>query len=65
MLALTRTPNTSIFLSDTRDPDSEHFIKIHVVKASNGKVRIGIEAPENITILRGELVQGEVKCESN
>lgn len=68
ILVLTRGSGQEIILSspgNEDNPSGEHFIKIHVVKVSSGKVRIGIEAPDGITILRGELVQGEIKCESN
>ncbi len=49
MLVLSRKPLQSIMIG----PD----IKITVVKVERNQVRIGIEAPRELTILRDELVE--------
>ena len=49
MLVLSRKPLHSIMIG----PD----IKITVVKVERNQVRIGIEAPRELTILRDELVE--------
>jgi carbon storage regulator len=48
MLVLSRTKNERIRLGDS--------IEVTIIKVSGDKVRIGIEAPSDITILRGELL---------
>ncbi len=48
MLVLSRKPLQSIMIG----PD----IKITVVKVERNQVRIGIEAPRDVTILRDELI---------
>ena len=52
MLVLSRKPLQSIMIG----PD----IKITIVKVERNQVRIGIEAPRNVTILRDELAGLEV-----
>ena len=47
MLVLTRKVGEKINIDDN--------IVIKIVEISRGKVRIGIDAPENITILRHEI----------
>ncbi|MGF1581825.1 MAG: carbon storage regulator [Gemmataceae bacterium] len=47
MLVLTRKTGQSIHIGS--------HVKITVVKLNGGTVRIGIDAPEDISILRGEL----------
>jgi carbon storage regulator CsrA len=47
MLVLTRKADEQILIGDD--------IKITLVKVRGGSVRIGIEAPKNVKILRGEL----------
>lgn len=47
MLILNRKINESIIIDDT--------IEIRILEAQDGKVKIGIEAPKNITILRKEV----------
>ncbi len=47
MLVLSRTENERIKLGDA--------IVVTVVRVSGDRVRLGIEAPPNIRILRGEL----------
>jgi carbon storage regulator len=49
MLVLSRKPLQSIMIG----PD----IKITIVKVERNQVRIGIEAPRELTILRDELVE--------
>jgi len=51
MLVLSRKPLQSIVIG----PD----IRITIVKIERNQVRIGIEAPRDVTILRDELVQAE------
>ena len=48
MLVLTRTINESIIISDD--------IEITIVAINGNQVRIGIRAPEEITIVRDELL---------
>jgi len=47
MLVLSRKCGEKVIIDDQ--------IVITVTQIGNGKVRIGIEAPENVSILRGEL----------
>lgn len=47
MLILTRRAGEKIFIGDD--------IGITIIESSSGRVRIGIEAPKNTTILREEL----------
>ena len=49
MLVLSRKNGETIFIGDR--------IKVSVVKLDGGKVRLGVEAPANVRILRGELEQ--------
>jgi carbon storage regulator len=49
MLVLSRKPLQSIVIG----PD----IRITIVKVERNQVRIGIEAPRNVTILRDELIE--------
>ncbi len=49
MLVLSRKPLQSIMIG----PD----IKITIVKVERNQVRIGIEAPRDLTILRDELIE--------
>jgi carbon storage regulator len=49
MLVLSRKPLQSIMIG----PD----IKITLVKVERNQVRIGIEAPRDVTILRDELIE--------
>ena len=37
-------------------------IEITVVRIQNGKVRIGIDAPESVTVMRNELLSEKVIC---
>ena len=49
MLVLSRKPQQSIMIG----PD----IKITIMKVERNQVRIGIEAPRDVTILRDELIE--------
>jgi len=48
MLVLSRKPSQSITIGSD--------IRITIVKVERNQVRIGIEAPRNVTILRDELI---------
>ena len=48
MLVLSRTRNESIHLGND--------IVVKVIQCGRGSVRIGIEAPDHVRILRGELL---------
>jgi carbon storage regulator CsrA len=52
MLVLSRKLNQSIVLGDN--------VKIEILKISGNTVRIGIQAPADVKILRGELAPYEV-----
>ena len=49
MLVLSRKKNEEICIGDN--------IKVTVLKVQGKTIRIGIEAPENVRILRGELTE--------
>ncbi len=49
MLVLTRKPAEMIQIGDD--------IVIKVIKTSHGTVKIGIDAPEHIRVMRGELLE--------
>jgi len=51
MLVLTRKQNEKIRIGDN--------ITITVVRMKGKAVRLGIEAPKNVNVLRGELLLGE------
>ena len=55
MLVLTRKENESIMIGDQ--------VKVTVVEASGGQIRLGIEAPQEIEIYREELYK-EIKEEN-
>jgi carbon storage regulator CsrA len=55
MLILARKQNESIVVSG--------HIRIKVLEVKGNTVRIGIEAPQEVKILRGELVQYEVNID--
>lgn len=50
MLVLTRKPNQDIIIPGLG-------ITVKVLRIDGGKVRIGIEAPPHVTLLRGELAE--------
>jgi carbon storage regulator len=51
MLILTRKQSETIQIGDN--------VTIRVIKTSEGRVRLGIEAPADVRILRGELAEKE------
>lgn len=51
MLVLTRKPAETIRIGED--------IVIKVIKTGKGTVKIGIEAPSHVRVMRGELVQEE------
>ena len=55
MLILTRRPGETILIGDD--------IEVTVMRISGNQVRIGIEAPEDVHIVRGELVEEEAEVE--
>ncbi|MBT8488204.1 MAG: carbon storage regulator CsrA [Gemmatimonadetes bacterium] len=55
MLILQRKPNEAVLIGDD--------IRIVVLRSDSGGVRIGIEAPDEIPILREEIVE-EVRSET-
>ena len=56
MLVLTRKQNQEILIGDN--------IKITVLKMKGNTVRLGIEAPRDINVVRGELPRHETNSES-
>lgn len=57
MLVLSRKKDEAILLKTSNNED----IRITVVKIDNkNKVRIGIEAPREVTVVRSELITKEV-----
>jgi carbon storage regulator len=56
MLVLSRKINESIKIGDD--------VEIMIVRAENGKVRIGITAPRHVPITRSELPTREARTES-
>lgn len=53
MLVLSRKPSEAIVIGDN--------IRIKIVKVDRNQVRLGIEAPDDVLIVRDELVQVEVE----
>ncbi len=51
MLVLSRKKNEKIMLGDS--------IEITIVRVSDSQVRLGIQAPSNVTVLRTELADKE------
>lgn len=49
MLVLSRKPNETIKIGDN--------IELRIIEVKGDTVRIGIEAPKSVEILRGELVE--------
>ena len=54
MLVLSRRAGQSIRIGDD--------ITIHIVRTGSDKVRIGIDAPRSVNVVRTELVDGSVDC---
>jgi carbon storage regulator len=59
MLVLSRSVGEDILIGDNDVDFGDYVIKINVVEVSKGKVRIGIEAPDDLKILRSELVRNK------
>ena len=55
MLILTRRPGETILIGDD--------IEVTVMRISGNQVRIGIEAPKDVDIVRGELLEEEAEVE--
>ncbi len=55
MLVLNRKPGESIMIDDR--------IEIKVLEIADGKIKIGIEAPKDVTVLRKEVFE-EIKSEN-
>ena len=51
MLILTRTPGESLIISDN--------IEVTIVAVKGNQVRIGIKAPDDVNIVRDELVNDD------
>ena len=58
MLVLSRKRNETIVIDDGR-------IKIHVVEIRGDKVRLGIEAPREMPVHRGEVYRAIKRSEEN
>jgi carbon storage regulator len=54
MLVLSRRAGQSIRIGDD--------ITVHIVRTGSDKVRIGIDAPRSVNVVRTELVDGSVDC---
>lgn len=63
MLVLTSKTGSDILLGEEGFAIGEHIIKFSVLRIAGNKVRIGIDAPEGIEILRSELVKE--RCDAN
>jgi carbon storage regulator len=50
MLVLSRKPGECVQIGDS--------IRVRVIRIGGGRVRIGIEAPKSVGVLRGELKAG-------
>jgi len=55
MLVLTRKPGEQIRIGND--------IVVTVLEVSGNKVRVGIDAPDNVSIVRGELVRNTIPDE--
>lgn len=54
MLILTRRPGESLWIGDG--------IKITLINVEGNQIRIGIKAPDDVTILRSELLERQGIC---
>lgn len=63
MLVLTRNKREAILMGDESVYIGDYVIKITILENSHRGVRIGIEAPKDITIIREELTQETSKCD--
>lgn len=57
MLVLTRKPAEMIKIGDD--------VVIKVIKTARGAVKIGIEAPSDVRVIRGELLEQTVRPEAS
>lgn len=57
MLVLGRKPGEYVVIND--------IIKVKVIKSDDGLLRLAIEAPQHINIIRGELLQENNLSEKN
>ena len=57
MLILTRKPNESIQIGDD--------VRVTVVEFRRGHIRIGVDAPDDVRILRTELIEREREQEES
>ena len=55
MLILTRRPGESILIGDD--------IEVTIARIDGNQVRIGVEAPRDVKIVRGELLEEETQTE--
>ncbi len=53
MLVLSRKPGESFYLN----PDKPDQVEVKILESSPGRVRVGINAPEDVLILREELLR--------
>ncbi len=58
MLVVSRTPSQDVHEIYNKLLIGDDIV-VRILEIRNGKVRIGIEAPANIEIVRAELVEGE------
>ncbi len=56
MLVLSRRKGQSIQVG--------HYLTITVVSSANGKVKLGIEAPRSIPVLRNEVIERQMAKET-
>ena len=63
MLVLTRGKGQVILMGDKDVYIGDYVIKITILENSQRGVRIGIEAPKDITIIRDELAKEKLKCD--
>lgn len=56
MLVLTRKRDEVIQIGDN--------IVIKILKTGKGAIKIGVDAPEHIRVIRGELIEGESKSDA-
>lgn len=54
MLVLTRKVNEEILIGDN--------IRIKIVDIGNGRIRLGISAPREVTVLRDEVIRDFDRC---
>ena len=52
MLVLGRKPGEYVMIG--------HNIKVKVIRSAEGDLRLAIEAPKDVTIMRGELVEKQI-----